>query len=64
MTTQQEVVALLKPLGLRLTPQRLAIAEVIINSADHPTVKEVFDRVREFFPYITIATVYSTLTTL
>ena len=49
MTTQQEVVALLKPLGLRLTPQRLAIAEVIINSADHPTVKEVFDRVREFF---------------
>ena len=38
MTTQQEVVALLKPLGLRLTPQRLAIAEVIINSADHPTV--------------------------
>ena len=64
MTTHQEVVALLKPLGLRLTPQRLAIAEVIINSADHPTVKEEFDRVREFFPYITIATVYSTLTTL
>ena len=64
MTTQAEVVSLLKPLGLRLTPQRLAIAEVIINSADHPTVKNVFERVKEFFPYVTLATVYSTLTTL
>jgi Fur family peroxide stress response transcriptional regulator len=64
LTTQDEVVSLLRPLGLRLTPQRLAIAEVIINSADHPTVKNVFERVKEFFPYITLATVYSTLTTL
>jgi Fur family peroxide stress response transcriptional regulator len=64
LNTQAEVVSLLKPLGLRLTPQRLAIAEVIINSADHPTVKNVFERVKEFFPYVTLATVYSTLTTL
>ena len=47
-----------------MTPQRLAIAEVVINSADHPTVREIFERVRAFFPYVTIATVYSTLATL
>ena len=64
MTTQDKVVALLKPLGIRLTPQRLAIAEVVINSADHPTVREIYDRVKDFFPYVTLATVYSTLTTL
>jgi Fur family peroxide stress response transcriptional regulator len=64
VTTQDEVVALLKPLGIRLTPQRLAIAEVVINSADHPTVRDIFDRVKAFFPYVTLATVYSTLTTL
>jgi Fur family transcriptional regulator, peroxide stress response regulator len=64
VTTQDEVVALLKPLGIRLTPQRLAIAEVVINSADHPTVRDVFERVKAFFPYVTLATVYSTLTTL
>ena len=64
MTTQDEVVALLKPLGIRLTPQRLAIAEVVINSADHPTVRDVYERVKAFFPYVTLATVYSTLTTL
>ena len=51
----------LKPLGIRLTPQRLAIAEVVVNSADHPTVREIFERVRAFFPYVTLATVYSTL---
>ena len=64
MTSQSQVVDLLKPLGIRLTPQRLAIAEVVINSADHPTVREIFERVRAFFPYVTIATVYSTLATL
>ena len=64
MTTQQELVAKLRPLGVRLTPQRLAIAEVVVNSADHPSVKEIFERVRAFFPYVTIATVYSTLTML
>ena len=64
MTTQDEVVALLKPLGIRLTPQRLAIAEVVINSADHPTVRDIYERVKAFFPYVTLATVYSTLTTL
>ena len=64
MTTQDEVVALLRPLGIRLTPQRLAIAEVVINSADHPTVRDIYERVKAFFPYVTLATVYSTLTTL
>jgi len=64
VTSPLEVVALLKPLGIRLTPQRLAIAEVVVNSADHPTVRDIFDRVQAFFPYVTIATVYSTLATL
>ena len=64
MTSPSEVVALLKPLGIRLTPQRLAIAEVVVNSADHPTVRDIFNRVQAFFPYVTIATVYSTLATL
>ena len=64
MTTQEQLVAKLRPLGIRLTPQRLAIAEVVVNSADHPSVKEIYERVQAFFPYVTIATVYSTLTLL
>jgi Fur family peroxide stress response transcriptional regulator len=64
MTTQKELTAKLKELGIRLTPQRLAIAEVVANSADHPSVKEIYERVKDFFPYITMATVYSTLNLL
>ena len=64
MVTQDELVAKFKRLGIRMTPQRLAIAEIVVNSADHPTVKDIYDRVREYFPYITLATVYSTLSVL
>ena len=61
MTTQEELGIRLKQLGIRVTPQRLAIAEVVINSGDHPSVKDVFERVKAFFPYVTLATVYATL---
>ena len=54
----------LRDQGIRLTPQRLAIAEVVINSADHPTARDIYARVREFFPYLTLATIYSTLSIL
>ena len=59
MTTPEQLA-----LGIRQTPQRLAIAEVVVNSGDHPSVKEIYQRVKEFFPYVTLATVYSTLETL
>ncbi len=64
MTTPEQLAARLKELGIRQTPQRLAIAEVVVNSGDHPSVKEIYQRVKEFFPYVTLATVYSTLETL
>ena len=64
MTTQIELAARLKQLGIRVTPQRLAIAEVVINSGDHPSAKDVYERVKAFFPYVTLATVYATLDVL
>ena len=51
---------LLQGAGLRLTPQRLAIAEEVL-SQDHPTAAEVFDAVRARFPTMGLATVYATL---
>ena len=64
LTTPEQLASKLKALGIRQTPQRLAIAEVVVNSGDHPSVKEIYQRVKEFFPYVTLATVYSTLETL
>ena len=62
MTTPEQLAAKLKALGIRQTPQRLAIAEVVVNSGDHPSVKEIYQRVQESYPnYVTLATVYSTL---
>ena len=61
---QEQLAERLKRWGIRLTPQRLAIAEVVINSSDHPSVQQIYERVSENFPYITLATVYSTLSML
>ncbi len=61
---QEELAQKLKRWGIRLTPQRLAIAEVVIRSNDHPSVQQIYERVSERFPYITLATVYSTLSVL
>ena len=51
---------LLRNAGLRVTPQRLAIAEAVLCQ-HHPSVAEVFEAVRRRFPTIGLATVYATL---
>ena len=61
MPTQPEIVERLRWWGVRVTPQRLAIAEVVLNSTDHPTVQQINQRVRDHFPSMTLATIYSTL---
>ena len=50
----------LRQIGLRPTPQRLAIVREIFNR-HHPTAAEVYETVRREFPTIGLATVYNTL---
>ena len=59
--TQQELVERMREWAVRVTSQRLAIAEVVLNSSDHPTVQQIYERVRDHFPSMTLATIYSTL---
>ncbi len=59
--TQEEIVDRLRQWGVRVTPQRLAIAEAVLNSTDHPTVQQIYERVRDHFPSMTLATIYSNL---
>ena len=61
MLTQQELVERLREWQVRVTPQRLAMAEAVLNSTDHPSVQQIFERVRDHFPSMTLATIYSTL---
>lgn len=53
-----------RELGIRVTAQRLAVAETLEASNDHPTAQVVFERVRERYPHITLGTVYNTLAML
>jgi Fe2+ or Zn2+ uptake regulation protein len=46
-----------------MTPQRLAIYKVLIESTEHPSAENIFNRVRATFPDIAIDTVYRTLST-
>lgn len=59
--TQEEIAERLRQWAVRVTPQRLAIAEAVLNSTDHPTVQQIYDRVRDHFPSMTLATIYSNL---
>ncbi|RMG23336.1 MAG: transcriptional repressor [Armatimonadetes bacterium] len=66
--TQEEAIArlahCLKQAGHRLTPQRLAICRALIESENHPTAAEIFERLRPAYPTMSLGTVYKTLRTL
>ena len=50
--------------GLRSTPQREVVYNVLLKKRDHPTADEVFARVKADLPGISLATVYNCLETL
>ncbi|MEY3775929.1 MAG: hypothetical protein RLZZ129_2709 [Verrucomicrobiota bacterium] len=50
--------------GLRATPQREVVFNVLLQKRDHPTADEVFARVKSELPTISLATVYNCLETL
>ncbi len=47
--------------GHRLTPQRRAIIQVLLDEKTHPTAEQVFGRVQDAMPDMSQATVYNTL---
>ena len=50
--------------GLRLTPQREHVYNVLIEERDHPTAEQVFLRAKKDMPDISMATVYNCLDAL
>jgi Fur family iron response transcriptional regulator len=47
--------------GIQPSAQRVAVAGYVLFTDEHPSAELVFRRVRETFPWISRATVYSTL---
>jgi Fur family transcriptional regulator, peroxide stress response regulator len=50
--------------GLRVTPQRMAVYEALLETDLHPSAETVFRQVRRSFPTISLDTVNRTLLTL
>jgi Fe2+ or Zn2+ uptake regulation protein len=57
----RDVAALLRERGIPPTAQRLAVAEYVLATEEHPSADEVLARVRERLPMLSRATVYNTL---
>jgi len=50
--------------GLKITPQRIAVYEELLEAKDHPSADVLYTRVRKTFTNISFDTVYRTLLSL
>ncbi len=57
----QTAVDTLKDAGVRITPQRHAILEYLIQTLSHPTADEIYKALESKFPNMSVATVYNNL---
>ena len=58
---KQDVVAVLSEHGIQPSAHRVAVAQYVLTTQDHPSADRVWARVKERFPMISRATVYNTL---
>ena len=61
---EQHLTEQLGATGLRLTPQRQQVYDVLLQKRDHPTAEEVFMRAKKAITEISHATVYNCLDAL
>ena len=57
------VIKMLVENGLKVTPQRTAVLEVVLNLHNHPTAENIAEYLRLSYPHIPIGTVYKILDT-
>jgi len=50
--------------GLKVTPQRMAVYNILIQENEHPSAQAIFRKLRPVFPSISLDTVNRTLLTL
>ncbi|MGM8216284.1 peroxide-responsive transcriptional repressor PerR [Bacillaceae bacterium W0354] len=57
----QEALTTLKNSGVRITPQRHAVLEYLLQSMNHPTADDIYKALENKFPNMSVATVYNNL---
>ena len=59
--TTSDLATVLNARGIRSSAQRLAIAQYILCTGEHPSADKVWAKVKEAFPSVSRASVYNTL---
>lgn len=60
---KEKVFSVLTASGLKITPQRMAVLEVLLMSRSHPTAESIHKLVLSSIPGISATTIYNTLDT-
>jgi len=59
--SSSEILALFEHCGILATPQRLEVAEILLEKPQHMSADQIIDRLREAGSSVSKATVYNTL---
>ena len=59
--TRSSILTLFERHGILPTPQRLEVAEILLNQPQHLSAEQIIDRLREVGSSVSKATVYNTL---
>lgn len=57
----EDLVASLRNEGFRVTPQRVAIVEYVMNTDEHPSAEHIHKVIQKKYPMVSLSTVYKTL---
>ncbi|MFP4698235.1 MAG: Fur family transcriptional regulator [Eubacteriales bacterium] len=60
----QQLAEMLKSNQLKVTPQRLAIFNILYHTTEHPSAEKIYKQLQPTHPTMSLATVYKTLDTL
>jgi Fur family peroxide stress response transcriptional regulator len=55
------IIQALRRKGYKATPQRITICRFALQGQDHPSAQRIYSNVKEIYPTISLATVYTTL---
>ena len=61
MRSVEQIAEQLRKKGLKLTPQRRLIIDILLHDRTHPTVEEVYRKVLATMPEVSRTTVYNTI---
>lgn len=56
-----DLIKYLKEKGYKVTPQRIAVYEILKNTKEHPSVDMLYSKLQPIYPTMSLATVYKSL---